>query len=123
MASRRQKRVADLIREELGDLLQRKISDPRIEFATVSVVEVSPDLRQAHAYISVLGDSKAGQQALAGLNHAAGFIRRELASRLSLRHTPSLTFHLDDSLERGGRILDLLAQIGEEEANRDQDTP
>ncbi len=119
MPTRRQKRVADLIHKELGDLLQKKISDPRLEFVTITAVEVSPDLRQAHAYISVLGDSEANQRALAGLHHATGFIRHELASRLTLRYTPSLTFHLDDSVERGDRILRLLSQIHGEETNRE----
>jgi len=109
MVTRRQKQVSRLIQEELGDLLGKKVSDPRLNFVTITAVEVSPDLRQAHVYISTMGNQ---QEALKGLNHAAGFLRRELASRLYLRHAPELTFHLDTSLQHGERIFQLLEEQG-----------
>jgi ribosome-binding factor A len=108
MVTRRQKQVSSLIQEELGDLLEKKISDPRLDFVTITAVKVSPDLRQAHIYISTLGDRQA---AMEGLNHAVSFIRRRLASRVALRYMPELAFHLDDSLVRGERIDQLLEEI------------
>jgi ribosome-binding factor A len=114
MVTRRQKQVNSLIQEELGDFLEKKVSDPRLDFVTITAVEVSPDLRQAHIYISTMGDQ---QEAMEALNHAVGFLRHELGPRLALRYVPELIFHLDTSLERGERIDQLL-----EEIQRDRDS-
>jgi len=108
MVTRRQKQVSSLIQRELSDLLGKKVSDPRLDFVTITAVKISPDLRQAHIFVSVMGNQ---QEAIEGLNHAASFLRRELSSRLALRYMPELTFHLDDSLERGERIDQLLEEI------------
>jgi ribosome-binding factor A len=113
MVTRRQKQVNSLIQKELGDLLEKRVGDPRLDFVTIVAVEVSPDLRQAHIYVSALGDQ---QEAMKGFDHAASFLRRELGSRLALRYVPELIFHLDTSLERGERIDQLL-----EEIQRDRD--
>jgi ribosome-binding factor A len=118
MPSRRQSRVSDLIQKEIGDLLQKKVSDPRLSFVTVTAVEVSADLRQAHIYVSTMGDQEARREMLAGLKHATGFLRHELATRSALRYVPSLTFHLDNSLEHSQRIMRLLDQL--EGNNREQ---
>lgn len=117
MPTRRQKRVGELLHEELSDLLQKKVMDPRIGFVTVTAVEVSPDLRWARVFVTSLGDQKA---LLEGLRHASGFLRRELGQRLSLRYVPDLTFHLDDSFERASRVLNLIQEI-EKELNDGQD--
>ncbi len=111
MSSRRQRRVSELIQEEISELLQRKVSDPRLSFVTVTAVEVSTDLRQAHVYVSTMGDQEARREMLAGLKHATGFLRHELAARSTLRYVPNLTFHLDDSLEHSQRIMQLLDQL------------
>ena len=108
MVTRRQKQVSSLIQEELGDLLEKKVSDPRLDFVTITSVEVSPNLRQAHIYVSTLGNQ---QEALEGFDHATSFLRRELSSRLALRYVPELIFHPDTSLERGQRIDQLLEEI------------
>jgi ribosome-binding factor A len=108
MVTRRQKQVSSLIQKELGDLLEKRVSDPRLNFATITAVEISPDLRQAHIFVSVMGNQ---QEAMEGFDHAASFLRHELSSRLALRYMPELTFHLDDSLERGERIDQLLEEI------------
>ncbi len=111
MPSRRQRRVSDLVQKEISELLQKKVSDPRLSFVTVTAVEVSADLRQAHIYVSTVGDQEARQEMLAALKHATGFLRHELGPRLALRYVPSLTFHLDDSLERSQRIMQLLDKL------------
>jgi len=111
MVTRRQKRVSELIRQEIGDLLERKVADPRLNLVTVTDVEISSDLRHARVYVSLIGSQEERQRALKSLRHAAGFFRHELASRLALRYTPDLTFYLDDSLERGERIGRLLEEI------------
>lgn len=120
MVSRRQRRVSELIHEELSEVLQKKVSDPRLRALTVTTVEISPNLRQAHVYVSTLGDQEASRAALTALERASGYLRRELGSRLSLRYVPALTFHLDESLQRSERIMELLRQI-EEEAAHGQD--
>ncbi len=111
MTTRRQRQVAELLHEEIGTLILRKARDPRLKTVTVTGVEVSPDLENAWVYVSVLGTKEQAQEALAGLRSAAGFLRRELAGALSLRIVPHLMFRLDDSLERGMRIDQLLDSI------------
>jgi ribosome-binding factor A len=106
--SRRTDRVSDLLRAELSDLLLREIHDPRVKLASVTAVEVTPDLRRAVVRISVLGDDAQRQEAIDGLRHAKGFLRTELAHRLRTRATPELIFELDRGAEHSQRISDLL---------------
>jgi len=112
--TRRQRRISELLKEEISILLQREARDPRLEDVTVTDVEISPDLRHARVYVSVIGDRQAKAKALKGLERATGFLKRGLAARVTLRRIPNLTFHLDDSVERGQRIMELLHQIEEE---------
>jgi ribosome-binding factor A len=110
MVTRRQKQVSNLIQKELSDLLEKSVSDPRLDLVSITAVEVSPDLHQAHIYASTMGNQ---QEVMAGFNHAAGYLRRELAARLHLRYMPELIFHLDDSLQCAERIFQLLEEIEE----------
>lgn len=112
-------RVNELLRSEISQLIARSLKDPRIS-GTISVTEVqtSPDLRHARVYVSILGSEDQRRESLAALRHAAGFFRRELGERLTLRRTPELEIRLDESLERGDRIMRLLREIQEEEAAR-----
>ncbi len=114
MASRRQRKVADLIQEELSDLVTRKVRDPRVAGVTITEVRVSPDLRYADVFISKLGEEREAEEALAGLNAAAGYLKRELAPRIELRFMPDLRFHIDRSWERGAHIDALLEQLASE---------
>jgi ribosome-binding factor A len=110
--SHRAERVADLIRRELGELLEREVKDPRVGFVTVTRVEVTRDLRSAWVAVTILGDdAQKKKESLRGLAAAQGFLRHELAQRLGLRHTPALEFHLDPTLESEQRIEALLRQI------------
>lgn len=114
MASRRQRKVANLIQKELSDLVERKLRDPRVQGVTITDVRVTPDLRTADVYVSRLGEEEEMREALAGLNAAAGYLKRELAPRLDLRFMPDLRFHLDRSWQQGARIDSLLEQIAAE---------
>ena len=114
MTTRRQRQVAELLHEEISLLIQRRARDPRLGFVTVTDVEMTPDLRMARVYVSVLGSDDEVRETLAGLNHAASFFRRELGASLSLRYIPQLDFRLDDSLERGFRIDRLLDSLRDE---------
>jgi ribosome-binding factor A len=106
--SRRTDRVSDVLRAELADLLLREVHDPRVKLASVTAVEVTPDLRRAVVRISVLGDDTQRQETIDGLRHARGFLRTELAHRLRLRATPELVFELDRGAEHSQRISDIL---------------
>ncbi len=114
MTTRRARQVGRLIKEELSDLLQREVRDPRMGFVTLTDVQVSADLRSAQVYFSVLGEEEVVQQSLVVLRRAAGFLRTELGHRLALRYVPELHFLLDRSVERGQRIEALLRQIHQE---------
>jgi ribosome-binding factor A len=114
MATRRQKQVAELLHQEISQLLQHRTQDPRLGFVTVTGVEVSPDLRQAKVYVTVLGDEVDTQTTLKGLASAARYFRRELGQALTLRYVPHLTFKLDSSLEYGLHIDSILDRIEEE---------
>jgi len=115
MSTRRQRKVADLIQEELSALLMRRVHDPRVEGVTITAVDVSADLHYADVLVTVLGDEERKKEAIAGLNAAAGFLRRELAPSLNLRYMPELRFHIDRSYERGARIDALLEEIAAKE--------
>lgn len=111
MTSRRQRRVAELLLEEIS-LIVQELNDPRLAFVSVTDVEVSPDLRYAHVFISHMGEAEETPLVLKALEHAASYIRRELALRAILRYVPELSFHWDTSLEQGERIERLLREIG-----------
>ncbi len=106
---RRVDRVNELLRSEISHLIAREIKDPRVA-GVISVTEViaSSDLRTARVYISVMGPAADRQLALEGIRSAASFLRRELRDRVNLKHTPHMTFHLDDSIEEGDRVLRLM---------------
>ncbi len=106
--SQRTQRLGDLVRAELSILVQREMRDPRVALATISGVEVTADLRYARVRVSALGDEPKRLEAVAALEHAKGFLRRELAHRLDLRLTPELRFELDRGAEHSQHISDLL---------------
>ena len=104
-------RVAEQMKNELTDIISRKLKDPRIGFVTVTDVEVTGDLQIATVYISVLGDEVAAQDTLKGLERAKGFIRSEIGQRIRLRITPEIKFEMDASIAYGNRIEDLLRDL------------
>jgi ribosome-binding factor A len=114
VTTRRQRQVAELLHKEISLLIQQRLRDPRLGFVTVTGVEMSPDLRVAHVYVSVLGSDDEVQASLKSLNRATGFFRRELGASLSLRYLPELNFRADDTLERALRIDELLDSLQEE---------
>ncbi|MES0278371.1 MAG: 30S ribosome-binding factor RbfA [Dehalococcoidales bacterium] len=108
----RVKRVNQLIRKEISELLQREVNDPRLSsFVSVNEVDTSPDLKQARIYVSHLGSSQDKDEIMAALTAAAGYFRSELARSLKMRNTPVLEFRWDDSIERGAHILELIDKV------------
>jgi ribosome-binding factor A len=112
MGKKYQRRVSDLIRTHLTDLLERKVNDPRLRMVTITDVVVTPDTLRADVHFSVLGGAETQAEAQEGLEGAAGWMRRELGRRLRLRNTPELIFHYDPSLERGEHIASILDELG-----------
>ena len=105
----RSDRVADQIQRELASLIQFELKDPGVGMVTITAVEVSKEFEYARIYYTVLGDEKVRQATAAGLERAAGFLRRELAHRLKLRTTPSLQFHYDQSIDRAAKMSELIS--------------
>jgi ribosome-binding factor A len=105
--------VSELVHRELSLLLIHAARDPRLAHVTITGVDVTPDLLLARVHFSVLGDADEEREALAGLEHANGFLRSELAARVRLRFVPQLVFQVDRSAAQGRRIDELLAQIQE----------
>jgi ribosome-binding factor A len=107
--------VNSLIRQEISQLLQRQVKDPRLSnFIAVTEVSTSADLKYAKVFVSRIGGEEEKQETLSILASASGFFRRELARRLKLRYTPELSFQWDDSIERGNHLLQLIDGISSE---------
>ena len=113
----RQEKLGELFAAELSDLLRTRVKDPRVGFASITHVEVSGDYRHAKIYVSVLGSEEERANTMKALQHATGFLRHELASRVTLRYMPEIVFKLDTSIEQGSRILELIRESENASAN------
>ena len=108
MAQGRMRRVDEAVREVLSDAISTDLKDPRVGFVTVTAVKTSRDLRHARVYVSVLGDAPGREETLAGLRSAHGFLQAAISRELKLKHTPTLTFEYDETVERAARLSELL---------------
>jgi ribosome-binding factor A len=104
----RMRRVNEAVREVVSARLAEGLRDPRIGFVTVTSVDTSPDLRQARVYVSVLGSDEDRAATLTGLESAHGVLQQAVARELRMKHTPTLEFVFDESIDRGMRISELL---------------
>ncbi|NIV35527.1 MAG: 30S ribosome-binding factor RbfA [Anaerolineae bacterium] len=120
MATRRQRRVSELIHRELSMLLMREVRDPRLAGITLTEVRVTPDLQIARVYYTILGDAEEVEAAAVALQSAGGYLRTQLAAQVRLRLVPELVFQLDQSAEHGRRIDELLAQIADDSEPEDE---
>lgn len=110
MASNRIKRISEEVKKVISLMLINGIKDPRItSMISVTDVEVTNDLRYAFVYISILGGNK--EESLEGLNSARGYIRREVGKAIKLRYVPEIIFKIDDSLERGMHMDELIKNL------------
>ena len=96
------------MREVLGGAISSELQDPRIGFVTITAVETSPDLRSARVFVSVLGDAAERKATLSGLASSHGVLQAAIAREMRIKRTPTLSFHYDDSIERGARLSQLL---------------
>lgn len=111
MANNRKGRINEEILRELSMLI-RTLKDPRITgLVSITHVDVTPDMRYARVFVSRLGDDKALADCIKGLRSAGGYLRRELAARLTIRYTPELVFVPDDSIVHGAHIMELLESL------------
>ena len=110
MPTGRMRRVDGAVRAVLSDAIATQLQDPRVGFVTVTGVKTSSDLRHARVYVSVLGDDEARAASLDGLRSAHGFLQGRVATELKLKHTPTLSFEYDESIDHGMRITRLLQE-------------
>jgi ribosome-binding factor A len=120
MATRRQRKVAELIHRELSLILLREVRDPRLANLTLTEVRVSPDLLQARVFYTVFGEDEDRAAVKSGLASATPFLRSVLAERVQLRLAPELAFEYDASSDYGRRIDELLDQIAETSSAEDE---
>jgi ribosome-binding factor A len=116
--TQRTERIDELLRQEIGRALEREVTDPGIGFVTVTKVETVPDLSRARVWVSVIGSDQQRKETLAALRRAMPFVRHGLGSKIRLRRIPELDVRLDDSIERGTRILKIIDEL---EAGRNPD--
>ena len=109
MTNRRPERIGDRVRDVLAQLIREEVRDPRVGFVTITGVDLSPDLKQARVYVSVMEDP---ESCVAALNRASRFLRKGLAGRAGLRYTPKLQFLTDESVAGGFQIERILREVG-----------
>jgi ribosome-binding factor A len=109
--TQRTDRIDELLRQEISQALEREVTDPRIGFVTVTDVETSPDLSRARVWVSVIGSEEKRKETLTALRRAMPFIRHGLGSKIRLRRIPELDVRLDDSIERGSRVLQIINEL------------
>jgi ribosome-binding factor A len=115
MAGARMRRVNEALREVIA-VVSNELADPRIGFVTVTGVETSSDLRTARVFVSVLGDATERDATLDALRSSHGVIQSRIAAETRMKRTPTLTFHYDDTIEKGVRISHLLDETEEDES-------
>ena len=111
----RLERIADRLRQDLSEMLIREINDPRLHQIFITDVKVDRELAYFDIYVSAVEGSSRSTEILAGLEHASGFLRKELAARIQLRAFPRLRFHWDPTPENADRIEQLLLEIKKHE--------
>ena len=120
MTGRRQERLAEQIKEEVSMIIAGEVEDPRVGYVTVTEARLTPDLKYAKIYVSVIGSEKEIDESLAALKHAAGFIRTQLGVVLQMKRTPELHFVFDNTTETATRIEQILSEEGEKARAREQ---
>lgn len=119
----RTERVNEQIQRELATIVQTELKDPRIKLITLTSVDISPDFAQAKIYFTSLDQSEGPKETIKALTQAAGFLRRELARRMTIRIIPQLHFFYDKSVERGVHLSQLIdeAMAADKKYHKDED--
>jgi ribosome-binding factor A len=116
-------RVAHLLQQKLAEVFARGLKDPRVGLVTITGVKMSPDLREARVYWTVHGEANVREQTARGIEAARGWLRREVGATLGLRVVPDLHFTYDEAIDRGDRIEQLLRQVRDQDARRQDPAP
>jgi ribosome-binding factor A len=116
MGIKRSIRVGDLIRREVSFILEKELRDPRLGFVTVTGTDVTPDLRSARIYVSVLGDDDKVKENLKALKGAEKYVRYLIAERIRLKYVPEISFHIDQSQIYGERIDRILKEVKQDDS-------
>jgi len=119
LAARRQKRVAQALKQEISTIILQELDDPRLGFVTVTGVKVTPDLRSAQVMVSILGDPVGERLTMKALRSAQGHIQQGIADRLELRYTPALRFVVDDTVKRSIRLSKIIRDVVEESGGQE----
>ena len=114
----RRRRIAEQVQRELSEIIRTELKDPRVGMITLTDVEVTPDAAYARVFFTLMGNTDDIEETTTGLEHAAGFLRSELAHRMKLRVVPQLVFKYDLSVERGARLSQLIDNAVAEDARR-----
>jgi ribosome-binding factor A len=109
--TQRTDRIDQILRQEIGKALEREVGDPRIGFVTITDVETAADLSRAKVWVSIIGTAEERKETLSALRKAMPFIRHGLNNKIRLRRIPELDVRLDDSMERGTRVLQILSEL------------
>lgn len=120
MQTKRTIRIAEFIKREISRILFEEIKDPGIEFVTITNVSITPDLKYAKIYYSVIGDATNREKVDARLQAATKFIRSELGKAIEFRHVPEIKFYYDVVTERVEKLDQLFAKIREENNSPDK---
>lgn len=118
---RRAERLSESLREEIGEVVGFELDDPRVEMVTVTEVSVSPDLRDAKVYVLIDGNEEEIRAALRALQHAAPFVRQQVAMNLSLRFAPHLHFVRDSAEENASRVNSILSDLANKGENNEKE--
>ena len=113
-------RVCEVIKRELGDLFHREL-DFEGALVTISSVDITPDLKQAHVFISALGTKGQQRASMQKLEKNRVLLQSGLAKRIKIKHTPQLHFRIDEAMERGSRVLNIMNELGLPEENENAD--
>jgi len=122
MKAKRTERLASQIIREISEILRRKLSDPRLQWVTFTRAEVLPDMREAKIFVRTLESGEKQEQTFSALQHAAGFIRRELGHRLEWRVIPELNFQLDKETEQTEKVLRMISELSRGRSSADGGT-
>jgi ribosome-binding factor A len=118
--TRRTERLDSVIQQEISQLLREQVNDPRLSsLISITKVSTSSDLRHTKVFISSIGDNVDKKEILQGFTAASGFLRRQLATRLQLKHMPELSFQFDDSIERAANLLRLIDEVASKDAENE----
>lgn len=118
MTTTRQEKLVHLLKEEISDILRREIKDPRLGFFTIIDAEITSDLRHAKIFVSIMGTPEERKQSMDVLTHAQHFVRQEFGKRVRMKVLPDIQFKLDETVDRGVRMLELLEEIKRDEEER-----